>query len=195
MKRIVPPARLETARLVLRQWRQEDYAPYAAMNADREVTAFLAASPDRRESKAVATYFHAMIAWRGWGIWAVERKADGVFIGSVGLHVPRMRLPFSPCVGLGWRLAKAFWGKGYATEAAGRAMRFGFEVLALPEIVAFASVKNARSAAVMRRLGMATDPAWDFGYPGRQKDSQIYRYCLYRMQRQVWMEKENPAER
>lgn len=194
MKRVVPPARLETERLVLRQWRQKDYAPYAAMNADREVNAFFAMASGKRESEAVAAYFHAMIAWRGWGIWAVERKADGVFIGSAGLHVPRVRLPFSPCVGLGWRLARAFWGKGYATEAAARAMRFGFEVLALPEVVAFASVENIRSAAVMRRLGMETDPAWNFGYPGRQKDNPLYWYCLYRMRRQAWLEKGNRTE-
>ncbi|MCM1513037.1 MAG: GNAT family N-acetyltransferase [Oxalobacter formigenes] len=195
MRRIVPPVRLETARLVLRQWRQEDYAPYAAMNADKAVTAFLTIMLDRRESEAAATYFRAMIAWRGWGIWAVERKPDGVFIGSVGLHVPRVRLPFSPCVGLGWRLARAFWGQGYATEAANEAMRFGFDVLALPEIVAFTAVKNMRSAAVMRRLGMVTDPAWDFGHPDIPRDNPLYRYCLYRMCRQDWLKKENAKGR
>lgn len=191
MKRIVPPAQLETARLVLRQWRREDYAPYAAMNADKAVTAFLSMRLNRRESEAVANYFYAMIAWRGWGIWAIERKEDHVFIGSAGLHVPWVRLPFSPCVGLGWRLARAFWGQGYATEAAAEIMRFGFDVLALPEIVAFTAVNNTRSAAVMRRLGMVTDPAWDFGHPDMPKDSPIYRHCLYRMRRQAWLEKEN----
>ena len=114
MRRIVPPVRLETARLVLRQWRQEDYVPYAAMNADKAVTAFLTIMLDRRESEAVAAYFRAMIAWRGWGIWAVERKLDGVFIGSVGLHVPRVRLPLLPVL---------VWDGAWQGLSGGRAMR------------------------------------------------------------------------
>ncbi|MDL2284931.1 GNAT family N-acetyltransferase [Oxalobacter sp. OttesenSCG-928-P03] len=192
MTRKNAPARLETERLVLRQWKRQDYAPYAELNADRVVMAFFTATLNRKESDTMLRYLHAVMARRGWGIWAVERKEDGAFIGSVGLHIPRAKLPFSPCVEVGWRLAQAYWGQGYATEAARASLRYGFEVLDLPEIVSFTTVLNTRSEAVMRRLGMKTDPKENFEHPDVPKASPLREHCLYRITRQEWMAK-NPA--
>jgi RimJ/RimL family protein N-acetyltransferase len=180
------PAGLETGRLILRQWKRSDYAPYAALNADRVVMAFFTSTFTRRESNVMVSYLHGLISRRGWGVWAVERKSDGAFIGSVGLHVPRTRLPFSPCVEVGWRLAQAYWGQGYATEAASASLRFGFEVLDLPEIVAFTPLLNTRSVAVMQRLGMKTDPADNFAYPDVPAVSPLSEHCLYRITREMW---------
>ena len=106
---------IETRRLRLRQWRDADRAPFAAMNADAEVMEF--------------------------------------FASLHGLSVPRRVLPFSPCVEVGWRLARPYWGQGYATEGARAALRVGFERLELAEIVSFTSVLNSRSRAVMERIG------------------------------------------
>ena len=101
------------------------------------------------------------IAERGWGLWAVEELASGAFIGYVGLQIPRPDLPLSPCVEIGWRLAHAYWRRGYATEAARGALQVAFERLALPEIVSFTAVPNLRSEAVMQRLGMVADGVFE----------------------------------
>jgi RimJ/RimL family protein N-acetyltransferase len=180
------PVQLETSRLVLRQWKRSDHAPYAALNADRVVMAFSTMTLNKQESHTVLTYLRKRIAQQGWGIWAVERKSDGAFLGAVGLHVPRVELPFSPCVDVGYRLAHAYWGKGYATEAAQAALQYGFEVLMLPEIVAFSPLLNTRSQAVMRRLGMKTDPAWRFEHPDMPKGRSLCNHCLYRITQDEW---------
>ncbi len=185
-KTISPPARLETERLILRQWRKTDYVPYAALNADREVMAFFTATLDKKESDVMAMYMQVQLRRRGWGIWAVERKSDGAFAGSIGLNVPQAKLPCTPCVEVGWRLARAFWGQGYATEAAKEVMRFGFTVLELPEIVSFTALLNLRSQAVMQRLGMMADPGQHFEHPDVPRGNPLRMHCLYRMTRRQW---------
>ncbi len=102
---------------------------------------------------------------RGWGFWAVEVRGGAPFIGFVGLSVPGFTTHFTPCVEIGWRLAKEHWGHGYASEAAVASLRFGFEKLTLEEIVAFTVPLNERSIGVMKRIGMTRDPADDFDHP------------------------------
>ena len=148
-----PHLPLVTERLLLRQWRPEDKAPFAALNADPRVMEHFPASLSREESDAFADRITAQIARQGWGFWAMERKADGIFMGFVGLHRPE-NLPFSPCTEVGWRLARAFWGHGYATEAAHACLDFAFEVLQEKIIVSFTAMNNNRSQVVMHRLGM-----------------------------------------
>jgi RimJ/RimL family protein N-acetyltransferase len=167
-----------TARLVLRQWRSSDRAPFAELNCDPRVMEFLPSRLTREESDAMADRFEALISERGWGFWAVESKTDGSFIGFVGLHVPAARLPFSPCTEVGWRLAFDHWGYGYATEAARAALRVGFETLGLDEIVSFTAVANRRSRAVMERLGMKQSGL--FEHPGVPVGSPLREHCLYR---------------
>ena len=145
---------LETPRLRLRQWRESDREPYAAMSADRVVMEFFRSLQSRGISDASIDGWQSQLAARGWSNWAVELLESGQFIGFVGLSVPRRALPFSPCVEVGWRLARRYWGQGFATEGARAALGVGFERLALPEIVSFTSVGNLRSRAVMERLGM-----------------------------------------
>lgn len=175
----------ETDRLLLRQWIPSDRRPFAVLNADPEVMKYFPSPLNRAESDAMADRCEALIEERGWGFWAAELK-DGVpFIGFVGLHVPSADLPFSPCIEIGWRLAGAFWGKGFATEAAQAALRAGFEVLKLPEIVSFTPVTNTRSRAVMERLGMQLDSA-TFEHPGVPLESGLREHCLYRLGRERW---------
>src|SRR5688500_789139 len=125
------PIEFETPRLQLRQWRPSDREPFAALNADPVVMTHLPAPLTREESDALADRCERLIAERGWGAWATEIRATGEFIGYVGLHIPRDDLPLSPCVEIMWRLARAQWGQGFATEAARGALRIGFEELAL----------------------------------------------------------------
>lgn len=179
------PIEIDTPRLRLRQWQTEDRAPFAALNADPEVMALLPALLDRAESDAMADRCQALIAERGWGLWVVESKSSRAFMGFVGLHIPAVDLPFSPCVEVGWRLATRYWGNGYATEAARGALRVGFQQLRLTEIVSFTSLGNVRSRAVMERLGML-ETEDTFEHPVFPAGHPIRTHCLYRLPRTLW---------
>lgn len=171
----------ETERLFLRQWTPADREPFAALNADPGVMEFFPARLTRAESDAMADRCEALIRERGWGFWAAELKGSREFIGFVGLHTPSAKLPFSPCVEVGWRLSFSHWGKGFASEAARGAFRVGFTVLGLNEIVSFTAVKNFRSRAVMERLKMCESGT--FEHPQVPEDSPLRLHCLYRLPR------------
>ena len=170
----------ETDRLRLRQWIETDREPFARLSIDPQVMEFSPNLLDRTASDAMVDRLQVLIAERGWGLWAVEAKADRQFIGFVGLHVPKADLPCSPCVEIGWRLAFAYWGKGYATEAARAALEVGFDRLNLPEIVSFTAIVNRRSRAVMERLGMNREPE-TFEHPSLRVGHPLREHCLYRL--------------
>lgn len=191
-----PPTILEfdTRRLRLRKWRDADREPFAALNSDPAVMEFFPALIDRASSDRSIDYWRAQFAERGWSNWAVELLATGEFIGFVGLSVPRAQLPFSPCVEIGWRLARRFWGQLYATEAALGALAVGFEKLALDEIVSFTALANLRSQAVMQRIGMR-NLRQDFEHPLVPENHPLRLHCLYRITRQEWQAKHTQPER
>ena len=175
----------ETPRLRLRQWRESDREPLAALSADPVVMEFFPALITREASDASIDAWQLQFARRGWSNWAVEAKEANTFVGFVGLTVPRRLLPCSPCVEIGWRLARAHWGKGFATEAARGALRVGFERIGLPEIVSFTTVLNLRSRAVVERIGMRNANE-DFDHPGVPEGNLERLHCLYRMNREQW---------
>ncbi len=171
---------LETPRLLLRQWREEDFAPFAALNGDPETMRYFPARLTRAESDDFAERAGLVIALRGWGLWAVEVKEGPEFVGFVGLNELDFDAPFTPAVEVGWRLAREHWGNGYATEAARAALDFGFNQLALEEIVSMTTALNARSRRVMKRLGMVREPADDFDHPNIPA-GRLRRHVLYRL--------------
>jgi RimJ/RimL family protein N-acetyltransferase len=171
---------LRTDRLLLRRWRDEDLAPFAALNADPRVVEFLPGPLNPAESAAMVAGFRDLFARHGFGRWAVEVPGIAGFIGFVGLSTPAFEAHFTPCVEAAWRLAPEHWGKGYATEAARAALRFGFERLGLAEIVAFTVPANRRSRAVMERLGMTRSPADDFMHPSLPDGHPLRPHVLYR---------------
>lgn len=172
---------LRTDRLTLRRWRDSDLAPWAAMNADPEVREHLGDLLTREQSDASVARFQAEFDERGYGWWAVEVRATGEFVGFTGLDRVDDGMPFTG-VEIGWRLARSAWGHGYATEAARTALAFGFDTLGLPEILAVTTAANARSQAVMRRIGMTRDPAGDFDDP-TAPDGPLRPSVLYRIAR------------
>ena len=176
---------LQTPRLHLRQWRGEDRAPYAAMNQDPEVMRYFLAPQSREASDKAIDTWHAEVAGKGWSNWAVALRDTGEFIGFTGLTVPWRKYAFTPCVEIGWRLARAHWKKGYATEAANAALRVGFEQLGLEEIVSFTAILNRPSRAVMERLGM-TNAHEDFEHPALPEGHALRPHCLYRLRRETW---------
>jgi RimJ/RimL family protein N-acetyltransferase len=172
---------LDTPRLRLRGWGEADLAPFAALNADLQVTEFLPAPLTRAQSDALVAGMQDSFRRHLFGWWAVEVAESGSFVGFVGLNAPSFEAPFTPCVEIGWRLARQHWGHGYATEAAGAALAYGFGPLALSEIVSFTVPANVRSRAVMERLGMSRDPASDFDHPRLPPGHPLRRHVLYRL--------------
>ena len=173
----IPPPALE--QLILRQWRDSDLEPYAAMNADLEVMRHFPALLTKEESAASLERQRSLINERGWGCWAVE--VDGVFAGFTGLNVPSFTAHFTPCTEIGWRFRREFWGRGLACRAAREALRFGFESLKLAEIVAFTAATNVRSRRLMERLGFERDAGGDFDHPSMPEGHVLRRHVLYRI--------------
>ena len=171
---------IKTARLLLRQWKQEDFKRFAQINLDSDVMEFYPNVLSELESNVMAKKIQSLISDRGWGFWAIEVLNDYKFIGFVGLHKPQYDLPFNPCVEVGWRLAKKYWGKGYATEAGKASLEFAFEHPKLNEVVSFASVGNRRSRAVMERLNMI-DMKSNFDHPEMPDGSPLKEHVLYKI--------------
>jgi len=172
--------RLETERLILRPWRDQDLGPFAAMSADPEVMRWLGGVLTREAAAAYMARSESSFSTRGMGRFAIERRDDGAFIGSCGLMPGRPSMPIAPYTDIGWRLARSAWGGGYATEAAAAVLRDGFGRLRLDEIAAVTAAINLHSRAVMERLGMTwdkadnfNDPAYAIGHP--QRRTVVYR--------------------
>ena len=179
--------KFRTQRLLIRGWQSSDYAPFARINADPDVMRYFPAPLTEAESNANADVISGLIDVRGWGFWAVEIPNVAPFIGFVGLHIPSVTLPFSPCFEIGWRLDKKFWGHGYATEAAQFALKYGFAELGLNEIVSFTATQNEPSQAVMKRLGMRRDSE-TFEHPSVPAGNPLRKHFLYRLQKAGWAE-------
>jgi len=168
-----------TPRLLLRAWRDSDRMPFHALNTDPRVMEFFPSVLSRDQSDAMAERCQHLIAEHGWGFWAVETRREQEFIGFIGLHPQPHALPFSPCVEIGWRLAHAHWGRGYAGEGALAALKTGFERLGFDEIVSFTALTNQRSRAVMERIGMRSIGTFD--HPALAAGHPLRRHCLYRI--------------
>jgi RimJ/RimL family protein N-acetyltransferase len=172
---------LSTERLRLRRWRPADREPFAALNADPEVMAYFPDLLTREQSDLVSERIEADFERNGYGLWALETKAGGEFIGFTGLAPVTYETHFTPAVEVGWRLARAAWGQGHATEAARASLAFGFDEVGLDEIVSFAAVGNTRSRAVMERIGMERDPDGDFDHPHLPIGHPLALHVLYRI--------------
>ncbi|WP_371404874.1 GNAT family N-acetyltransferase [Kribbella sp. NBC_00662] len=177
---------LTTDRLLLRQWRDSDREPFAALNADPAVMEHFPALQTREQSDALIDRNIPELDGRGWGLWALEVKDTGEFIGFTGLNVPSFDAPFLPGVEIGWRLSKGAWGNGYATEAARAALAYAFGPAGLDELVSFTATTNLPSQRVMQRIGMVHDEAGDFDHPRIEEGHRLRRHVLYRIDRAQW---------
>jgi len=180
---------LETERLILRPWKDADIEPFAALNADKDVMEFFPKLMVRDETVAMVERIMARYAEDSFCFWAAQEKRSGDFIGFIGLGRPGFEGHFMPCVEIGWRLARKFWGKGYAPEGAQEALRDGFERCGLAEIVSFTAVLNSRSQRVMEKISMHRDPADDFMHPLLDDGHPLKPHVLYRLSRRQWSKK------
>jgi RimJ/RimL family protein N-acetyltransferase len=176
-------AELRTQRLVLRQWREADLEPFAALNVDPEVMRHFPALLTREQSDALAERERTLLARRGWGLWAVELVQGAPYIGFIGLAETRIDAHFTPAVEVGWRLAREHWGNGYASEGARAAIGFAFDEVRLDEVISFTTTGNDRSRRVMERLGMTHDAADDFQHPLLAEGDPLRPHVLYRIRR------------
>jgi RimJ/RimL family protein N-acetyltransferase len=160
-----------TERLLLRRWRDEDVAPFVAMCVDPRVMEFFPAPLTSDESAALLRRADGGFDSHGYGLWALERRDSGEFIGFTGLAPMPAGVPGEGGVEVGWRLAAAHWGMGLASEAARYAVRFAFDELKLAEVNSITAVLNTRSQAVMRRIGMVETDR--FEHPRLADDSPL----------------------
>ena len=161
-------AELRTPRLLLRSWEAEDFAPFAAINADPLARRWYPGLEDRATSDASVRRFQEHHARFGYTFWAVEvlesERGPAHFIGSVGLIRPTFKAPFAhsdPLVEIGWRLHPDWWGLGLATEAAAACLDYAFGRAHLAEVVSFTVPPNLASQAVMQRIGMQYDGVFE----------------------------------
>lgn len=177
---------LETKRLFLRKWKQSDLKKFAELNLDPEVMEYLPTISSEEESNQLADKIISRLSENSWGFWAIETKDDHSFIGFVGLNEPKYELPVKPCVEIGWRLARKYWGNGYATEAGKASLAFAFNNLDVNEIYSFISIANKRSQAVMERLQLVNIHS-NFDHPSIPFDSQYREHVLYKIDKEDWV--------
>jgi len=174
---------IETERLILRAYREEDRPDFAALHGDERVGRWLGGTLDRAGSDALLDRLNAHITQHGWGAWAVERKSDGRLIGMTGLAPVNEVLPVGPAIEIEWRFIPEAWGEGYATEAARVVLAWAFANLDQDEILAFTADTNLASQGVMRKIGMVADPARDFDHPRLAADHPLNRHVVYTARR------------
>ncbi|ASJ74135.1 GNAT family N-acetyltransferase [Granulosicoccus antarcticus] len=173
---------MRTERLLLRQWKEADREPFAALNCDADVMRYFPRLITPEQSNGFIDAQTDHIATHGWGAWAVERIDSAEFIGFVGFSHPASWHPCAGEIDIGWRLDKRHWGQGYATEAASFALKTGFNSLGFKELVSFTSECNLPSIAVMIKIGMRED-LQGFEHPRIDVSSQLRRHVIYRLAR------------
>jgi RimJ/RimL family protein N-acetyltransferase len=172
---------IRTGRLLMRRWRDSDRGPFAAMGTDPEVMRYFPETLDRAASDAYVDRMEALIQRQGFGLWALEERATGRFLGFTGLNPMPPGVPGAGGMEVGWRLASHAWHQGFATEAATAALDVGFRGVGLTEIWSMTAVLNEPSQAVMRRLGMTLYGR--FEHPRVAPGHRLRPHVVYRIAR------------
>lgn len=172
---------IETDRLILRTWQQEDVDPYFQINQDPKVIELLLGSLTMEQVNHFILGVNNHQEKLGYTLWAIELKETGNLMGFTGLNYTDWKAPFTPAVEVGWRLGSQYWGKGYATEGAKAALYYGFKKCDLKEIVSFTVPANVRSLRVMQKIGLKHDLNGDFSHPKLPADHKLSHHVLYRL--------------
>lgn len=174
---------IETERLILRGWRDGDVAPFHAMGNDPEVMRYLGPPMALGDAQDACDRMNAILAEHGYCFWAVERRADGAFLGFCGIKPGPPDTPIADEIEIGWRLRRDAWGQGYAREAAQASLDWGWGNTGAPDIAAITSIDNVRSWGLMERLGMTRDRAGDFDHPAVPVGDSLRPHIVYRIAR------------
>ena len=170
---------IETKRLLLRRWQDADLGAFIAMNADTTVMRFFPATSNAEETKVFYDSIQQEFSEYGYGLYAVEEKNSGCFMGFIGFHWARFDMDFCPCIEIGWRLDQQYWNKGYATEGATACLKHGFDHLGFDELVSFTSTENTASQRVMQKIGMQFERC--FEHPKVEEGHPLRPHILYRI--------------
>lgn len=171
---------LETDRLIFRDWKDEDREHFARMNGDPMVMEYLPRSLDAKASNKLVDRFQAHLDQHGYGLFALENKESGEFVGFTGLNNVDFEAPFTPAVELAWRLDYEFWGHGFGSEAGRAVLDFAFKKAGLKEVVSFTVHDNDRTIHLIEKIGMSKVEGGDFDYPALRKGHPLGRFVLYR---------------
>lgn len=173
----------QTDRLYLRAWQDSDREPFAALNSDPKIMKFLGPPLTRQGSDAAINAQIALMKAGGPAFWAVENRNDGRFMGCIGFKAIGFKAGFTPGYEIGWRLARQYWVRGYATEGAKAALKSAFEQWGMGEIYSFTVHQNAASQSVMNKIGMTRIRGGDFNHPSLAPDDPLSAHVLYRIDR------------
>lgn len=168
---------IETERLILRRWKEEDRKPFAEMNGNPNVMKYFPSTLSTEESSAFVDRINSEFEETGYGLYAVETKDTGEFIGYVGFHRFTFDAPFSPNWEIGWRISDKFWHKGYATEAATACINYAREKKMCNTLYSFTAVPNIPSENVMKRIGMSYEMT--FMHPKLPHGHRLKEHKLY----------------
>jgi RimJ/RimL family protein N-acetyltransferase len=168
-------------RLGFRGWTDTDLAPMTAINADPEVMEFFPGTKTLVETEAFVARMQQQLIDRGYCYFAVDLLSDGAFIGFTGLSEQTFEASFTPCIDIGWRLGRQYWGHGYATEAAQRCLAYAMKDLNINKISSIAPRINIRSVRVMEQAGMAKVD--EFVHPLLAGDERLRDCVLYEIAR------------
>lgn len=170
---------ITTTRLKLRHWKTADLPDLRVMNQDPKVMEYFPSLLSPEGTEQLYNRIQKHFEEHGFGLYAMEEAATGTFIGFTGFMIPSFKAPFTPCVEIGWRLQRGYWGKGLATEAALACLNYGFNAWNFPEIYSFTSIQNTRSENVMKRIGM--HKAGEFEHPNIPRGDRLCRHVLYKI--------------
>jgi RimJ/RimL family protein N-acetyltransferase len=174
----MPRIFIETPRLILRDWTENDYQPFIDMNKDERVMEFFPSVLTEEETMESIGRVTGLLNQHGYGLYAVERKDNGRFIGFTGFYPTGFESHFTPCTEIGWRYSFADWGQGFAPEAAAACLKHNNDVLNLGTIYSFTAVLNKRSQRVMQKIGMQYHGIFD--HPQVAEGHPLRPHVLYR---------------
>ncbi|MEP1230199.1 MAG: GNAT family N-acetyltransferase [Litorimonas sp.] len=170
---------IETDRLKLRGWQDCDREPFASINRDPEVMRYLGPLLSLADSNASIEEQTALMASGEPAFWAVEHKSSEQLIGCIGVKRVSFNAPFTPSYEIGWRLCRAYWGQGYASEGAQAALKLAFEKWDIDKIHSFTVHANLASQAVMEKIGMKRIIDGNFKHPKLAQDDPLSGHILY----------------
>lgn len=169
-----------TPRLRLRNWQMEDLPHWIAMNSDSITLKYFARTDTKEESQASFERIKIDLELHDFGLWAAQEKQSGRFMGFIGLSRKTLEgISFTPCIEIGWRLDREFWGRGYATEGALEVLKFGKESLKFDQIFSYTSRINTPSINVMKKIGLRARPELDFDHPKIQAGQRLRSHVVF----------------
>lgn len=173
----------ESKRLGFRLWSEDDKLPFAKMNSNIEVMEFMPKLLSFDESNEFISRIKNHFDSYGYGLWAVDIKETGKFIGFIGFSHANFESDFTPCIEIGWRLDRESWNNGFATEGAKECLKYGFEVLNFKDIFSFTSKINYRSINVMEKIGLCKSR--DFNHPKLENGNPLRPHVLYQKRNNI----------